>query len=193
MCVSTLSFSVSSIDCLVSWHNNLAFVVVRTRKSISLMLWKSCSLKNLKMFQHISFDLGCFRIVNTWLCYLIFIFSREELNLCRQNIDGLVKQREDLENEIKRQKAAENRWARKSNKHWLAYETFPFCPSPVNLCLSSSAVWRCFVCDPSISICVKGCRVRRSWRATSTLIWSNKSESEWKTVWHSTQSCSDSH
>lgn len=195
MCVSTLSFSIFSIDYLVSWHDKLAFVVVSPIKSISLMLWRGCSLKNLKMFLLISFDLGCLLYVNTWtcLCYLIFIFSTEELKLCRQNIECLVKQRDDLENEIKRQKAAENRWAQKSNKHWLVYETFPFCPSPVNLCLSSSAVWQCFVCDPSISICVKGCRVRRSWRATSTLIWSNKSESEWKTVWHSTQSCSDSH
>ncbi|XP_036960629.1 cilia- and flagella-associated protein 74 isoform X2 [Acanthopagrus latus] len=47
--------------------------------------------------------------------------AREELNLCRQNIDGLVKQREDLENEIKRQKAAENSVAvfrlRSQHKH----------------------------------------------------------------------------
>ncbi|XP_030278233.1 cilia- and flagella-associated protein 74 isoform X3 [Sparus aurata] len=47
--------------------------------------------------------------------------AREELKLCRQNIECLVKQRDDLENEIKRQKAAENSVAvfrlRSQHKH----------------------------------------------------------------------------
>ncbi|XP_068196112.1 cilia- and flagella-associated protein 74 [Antennarius striatus] len=34
--------------------------------------------------------------------------ARQELNLCRQNIESLLKQRDDLEKEIERQKAAEN-------------------------------------------------------------------------------------
>ncbi|XP_076597344.1 cilia- and flagella-associated protein 74 isoform X1 [Chaetodon auriga] len=47
--------------------------------------------------------------------------AREELNLCRQNIDSLVEQRDNLEKEIERQKAADNTVAvfrlRSQHKH----------------------------------------------------------------------------
>lgn len=131
VCVSTLSFPISSIDCLVSRHNYLPYVAMATRKSISLMLWTHCTLTTLKMLLPIGFDLGCFLCVNTWtcLCDLMF-FPREELQLCRQNIESLMEQRDDLEKEIERQKAAENKSVTGLNLIFI-YETFLICPTPV--------------------------------------------------------------
>lgn len=39
----------------------------------------------------------------------IDLFSREELNLCHENIESLMEERDNLEKEIERQKAADNR------------------------------------------------------------------------------------
>ena len=59
------------------------------------------------MFLVIGFDLGCFSVY--CLFYLVFLISREELKLARQHIESLLEQRDNLEKEIERQKAADNR------------------------------------------------------------------------------------
>lgn len=113
VCASTLSFSIPSIDCLVSRHNYLPYVAMATRKSISPMLWTHCTLTAPKIFLLIGFDwLFCFSLSTPDLVSVIlcFFLSREELELCRQNIESLVDQRDDLEKEIEQQKAADNGW-----------------------------------------------------------------------------------
>lgn len=89
-------------------------VAVASRKWISLMFWTHYILTTLKIFLLIVFDLGCVSVSSVELVSVIlFCFPREELKLCRQNIESLMEQRNNLEKEIEQQKAADNRWVQK--------------------------------------------------------------------------------
>lgn len=111
VCVSTLSVSISSLDYLVSWQNCLPFVAMATRKSISLMLWTRCLEQPWKcsLWLALNWDVSLCQHLNLSLLSRVSL-SREELKLCRQNIESLLEQRDNLEKEIERQKAEDNRW-----------------------------------------------------------------------------------
>lgn len=87
------------------------------RKSISLMLWARCTLTALSIFCLIGFDLDCFLFQHSNLSLLFCVsFPREELKLCRQNVESLVEQRDKLEKDIERQRAEDNRCVQ--NSYW---------------------------------------------------------------------------
>lgn len=166
--VSSLSFSISSLDYLVSRQNDLPFIAMAENTSISVMLWA-------QLFK-CSFCFGMCLYVNTWTCLTV---SREELKLCRQNIESVLEQRENLEEKMEEQKAEDNRWVEQTATSLYYFILHNLCL----FCVFYSAALQCFVHELSISFCVRSCRVKRSWRATSTRSWSNKSESEKKVVW----------
>lgn len=114
-------------------------------------------------------------------------FCRDELNLCHQNIEQLIEKRDDLEKEIERQKAADDRWVKNEHKCDLVCNSYFLWDVSGVLQLrfplfNLSAVWLFFVYEPSIGISVKNCREKRSWKATSPLSWSNESKSKIKRV-----------
>ncbi len=110
-CIRVFRFLISSIDYLVNQLNCIiSLLLLRWSQRNLLMPW--CS-QPWKCF----FILALFRLflyVSTWIWLLSCVpFSREELKLCRQNIESLVEQRDDLEKEIEQQKAEDNRWLQK--------------------------------------------------------------------------------
>lgn len=169
VCVHS-SFSIPLIDYLVSWQNYFPFVAMASRKSISLMFWTYCTKTALKMFLLTDFDPGCFSVSTLELVSVVLCFFSPE-----KSWNSVVRTlRVWWSRGITWRKRSSDR-KRQTTGEWLVFILCShigcFCflqPLCIPLCLFCSAVWQCFVCEPSIGICVKSCRVRRSWRATST-------------------------
>lgn len=170
-------------DHLINCNNHIPAIAVTLKKTLqSKRLLAHCTQKpqalkwlNAGFFFFLLGQRLYFISLSAFFC--LFVFSREDLIQCRQNIADLTNERSQLEKEIEQKRRAFNAWVQHQQKPaWILCSYTQL----IILTLSSSVLFffvlfvfnlpvlQCFVCAWGSGSCVWVCSVRRSCRARLT-------------------------